>query len=327
MSGRRPTVEEPLPRGIATVLASIPTTARDAFGSLNKIVSAGFRTARYHRPLLTTQVVGETEFKLWAQAGHPTAQRIYGGLAKKKAVYEEIMVECLRQILDAFPAPVFMDVGAFMGYYACYVATYRNDRVPVYALESNPDYCATIRRSIAENGFQKVALLDAVLSDQTEILYVVKETVSREKVPGAKAIRAVTFDELCEERGIVPTVLKVDVHGAEGKVLAGARRALRESARFVLLELHPDDDLEKYSPGYTRHDVLTLLEETGFKNHLIGGFRDKRSPERRAFHDTGKVQFVEITKDNRDVIFFDRNIDLFIFSVRDFDIQEIPCFS
>ena len=47
-----------------------------------------------------------------------------------------------------------MDVGAFLGYYACYASALFGDREQVYAVESNPLFANTIRESFASTGFR-----------------------------------------------------------------------------------------------------------------------------------------------------------------------------
>lgn len=72
-----------------------------------------------------------------------------------------------------------------------------------------------------------------------------------------------------------------------------------------------------------RQDVLSILENSGFKNYLIGGFRFKRSPEKKKFDQTGKVSYLEITRENKEIIFYDRFVDMFIFSIKGHNISDL----
>jgi hypothetical protein len=69
------------------------------------------------------------------------------------------------------------------------------------------------------------------------------------------------------------------------------------------------------------------LEQCGFRNYLIGGFRFKRSPEMMFYEQTGRIKYIQITEANKELLFFDRVVDVFIFSARDFDIRLFPCFA
>jgi FkbM family methyltransferase len=285
----------------------------------------GAKRARYYWDVLTRQKIGDIEFKLWVKGGHLTGQKVYLDLEKGKDPYEQLMVEALRSALDVTNKPVFMDIGAFMGYFACYVSSYTKGQFPVYVAESNPDYTKVIRKTVKENGFLNMHVFDAVLSDKEEILSVYKESVTKDN-PRGKKLQGITLDGLCRENAIMPNILKVDVDGSEGKVFNGAKKILKESVNFILLEFHPDDYLQRCSDGITRQEILSLLEGHGFKNYLIGGFRFKRSPEMEKFKKTGLMSYVEITPENKELLFFDRFIDLFMFSVKNHDIRSLKGF-
>lgn len=310
------------------IFALLPKSIRHSFRFLFEKLHQAFRDSDCYFATVTEQKVGEDRFKLWITRRHYKAYKTYTELEQQKTVYEEIMMECMKRILDALDFPVVLDLGAFMGYYALYCARHCKDikkHAKVYAFESNPVYVDTILRSITDNDFDNVKAYSAVLSDVEEELFVCKEMVTKNDI-GGKCIRAETLDSICEKDSIKPNIMKLDVHGAEGKVLAGAKVVLRNSINVVLFELHPDGFLEKYSPGYTRTSILEGLKACGFALYLVGGFRYKRALERDRFYKTGKISYVEITENNRDLIFFDRHVDMFIIGTREFDIKTLPCF-
>ena len=62
-----------------------------------------------------------------------------------------------------------------------------------------------------------------------------------ERVPMASDggnVRVMPFDDVCEEQGIRPDVVKIDVFGAEGDVLRGMKKALRNGVSHLFCELH-----------------------------------------------------------------------------------------
>ncbi len=305
--------------------AFLPKFIREFLIFITQRMYEGAKRARYYWDVLTHQKVGDVEFKLWVKGGHLTGQKAYLDFEKGIDSYEQLMVESLRSVLDITKEPVFMDIGAFMGYYACFVSSYLKDKYPVYALESNPDYSKVIRKTVKENGFSNMHVFDAVLSDKEEILSVYKESVTKNN-PLGKKLHSITLDGICRQNAIKPNILKVDVDGSEGKVFKGASKILQESVNFILLEFHPDDYLKRCSDGITRYEILSLLEGYGFKNYLIGGFRFKRSPEMEKFKKTGIMSYVEITPENKELLLFDRFIDLFMFSVKNHDFRSLKGF-
>ena len=42
--------------------------------------------------------------------------------------------------------PIFADIGAFVGHYSCYVSKFLKYEKPIYALESNKEFCNDIKK-------------------------------------------------------------------------------------------------------------------------------------------------------------------------------------
>jgi hypothetical protein len=55
----------------------------------------------------------------------------------------------------------------------------------------------------------------------------------------ARTVRAVTLDTFCAEHGLQPTLVKLDVDGAEARVLRGATSFLAARRGVLLIEVHP----------------------------------------------------------------------------------------
>jgi hypothetical protein len=96
---------------------------------------------------------------------------------------------------------------------------------------------------------------------------------------GGEDVPFTTIDRLCEERGIVPSIVKIDVEGAEADVIRGARATLSAHRPIVCLEVH-FDVLEQ-----RRASAGALLEELaaiGYRfespsGHPLGLWRLRRS--------------------------------------------------
>src|SRR5262249_42628283 len=75
-----------------------------------------------------------------------------------------------------------------------------------------------------------------------------------------------TVDAFCNEHQLTPDVLKIDVEGAEGKVLRGAKEFLAKRHGHIVLELHPWvlADL-----GERSDDVLAELASLGWTSTKI----------------------------------------------------------
>ena len=63
-------------------------------------------------------------------------------------------------LFDFSNAKIFLDIGSFIGYYACFVLKYFNQKIKVYAIESNEKYCNYIEKSIGINNFDNVEVIN-----------------------------------------------------------------------------------------------------------------------------------------------------------------------
>lgn len=128
--------------------------------------------------------------------------------------------------------------------------------------------------------------------------------------------KSITFDSLCQVYNIKPDIIKIDVHGAEGKVIAGMKVMLKKRIKFVLLELHPDAYLRNYSTGIGRREILSIFFEQGFNLFFVNGHRYLNYYERKDYIRNKKIRAVPITEENQEALFIDRFTDVFVLAVK-----------
>lgn len=269
----------------------------------------------YGKSLLTTVRIGKEEFKMWIKGGLIEAQKSAKDNMETGAEYEFIMVECLKKLLNYLEAPVFIDIGAYMGYYCCLTAKLLKDKSFVYGIESNHEYCSFVEKSIKENKYENVRIFNYILSDKIEMLTSYEDTVIPACEKGNQS-KTITFDNWCQNYNIKPDILKIDVHGAEGKVIAGMKNMLKEQIKFVLLELHPDDYLKNYSMGIGRREILSIFFQAGFNLYFVNGHRYLNFYERKEYIRKKKIKAILITLENQEALFIDRFTDVFVLAVK-----------
>lgn len=227
--------------------------------------------------------------------------------------YEAVMVAILTRLLDTLDAPVFVDLGAFIGYYTCFVAKRLHGRATVFAVESNVRFIENLEETLRLNKLDNVRLFHAALSDHVEQVWADGTAVVREGASSnGLAMTTTTFDTLCADAGLRPNIAKMDVHGAEGKIIGGMPHVLSHSLEYLLLELHPNAYLRKYGPGITRMRILDLLEEAGFRTYYVAGHRYTWSDGMQVFFDTGRFAYQPLTRQTRGMLLFDRHNQMFI---------------
>ena len=153
------------------------------------------------------------------------------------------------------PSDVILDVGAFVGIYAVLAARWSGPRGRVVAFEPTPSSAEVARRHFAFNGLEpeRVQLVEAAVSDRAmraplhqydahAMPYVnsLAAAVDTDARPATVDVTVVTIDEVCRDLKVVPTVIRMDVQGAEIQALRGARATIRSAARLSLVvEMHP----------------------------------------------------------------------------------------
>jgi FkbM family methyltransferase len=293
------------------------------FGAM--VFADELRRANCDRPaaLAVPITTGEVRFTLVAPDDFASQCKLALDLwfSYRNKVYEPVMLACLTRLLGRTGTPRFMDVGAFLGYYACYASALFGGREEVYAIESNPLFANAIRESARVNGFSQMRVFQAALSDQVEPVCIQGLTVSHDASSGGVTM---TLDDLCDRQHLRPKIIKMDVHGAEGKIVLGMRDTLAE-VECMLLEMHPLPFMQWYSPGVTRTAMLDALEDSGLTLYYVAGHRA---------NDEGFACFEELLagagysyrkldRQARNLLLFDRRDDEFVLALRHDDIGSL----
>jgi FkbM family methyltransferase len=177
------------------------------------------------------------------------------------------------------PGAVLFDVGAHVGWYALHAAA-RYPDARVVAFEPVARSCALLRENVALNRLTNLTICAFGLADRPgeRPVYVpagLPTAASSADLTGAGVAHEATFrslDDVADELGLTPDVIKIDVEGAELAVLRGAARTLARRP-VVYCEMlrkwtaahgsHPDETLRfMASHGYTCHyrDGVTTRE-------------------------------------------------------------------
>jgi FkbM family methyltransferase len=241
---------------------------------------------------------------------------------KSGKVYEPKMLACLTRLLQHTTTSQFMDIGAYFGFYACYASALFGARQEVHAIESNPLYANAIRESARVNGFSQLRVFQSALSDQVEPISIQGVTVHRD----ANSLDAtITLDDLCDREHLRPTIIKMDVHGAEGKIVLGMRETLAK-VDCMLLEMHRLPLMQEYSPGVTRTAMLNALEDAGLTLYYVAGHHANKFASKTDFQEllTGTAySYRKLDRQARDLLLFDRREDEFVLALRHDDVESL----
>jgi FkbM family methyltransferase len=167
------------------------------------------------------------------------------------------------------PGMVAYDIGANAGFYTLAFSRLVGPSGQVWAFEPFPENAANLLRHLELNRVSNATLLQAAVSDRTELArFQAGPNNSAGKLGSGAAGHALitaSLDELIERHGLPsPDIVKMDVEGAEGQVLAGARKLLRIRTTTFLIALHGDKPMR---------DCIAILEEHGYEVRAMDGTR------------------------------------------------------
>jgi FkbM family methyltransferase len=159
--------------------------------------------------------------------------------------YEPKTTDCLARLLA--PGGVFVDIGANHGYFSLLASALTGPSGRVFAFEPNPAVFAQLRTHVRLNGFEaRITTLDLALADVSDAdarLFVSRVSTNSglsSLTPSAAAfgrgslsrnetvaVRVETFDRWLATSGLSRVdVVKIDVEGAEHRVVAGMAGSL-----------------------------------------------------------------------------------------------------
>jgi len=140
------------------------------------------------------------------------------------------------------PGVTCLDVGANAGFYTLMFSKLTGDRGRVHAFEPLPLNCNYVEEHVAANHRHNVQLHKVAVSDlDGEARFECRASRSMGSLSstGSLSVQCVRLDTLFEAGAIgEPGVIKIDVEGAEYRVLKGARRLLSGAGISVLLATH-----------------------------------------------------------------------------------------
>ena len=184
------------------------------------------------------------------------------------------------------PGGCFYDVGAHIGFYSLLAARLVGQTGAVIAFEPDTDNAEILRQNAARNGLQ-ICVVSAAVSNQDGTIRFQRSTgdgpsrmsgmVIRDNLPAAKESEivccpAVSLDGFSSSHR-PPTLVKIDVEGAEIQVLEGARSLLETKKPVLIIEVHHQKDLPAVHSilsglGYALEPLRLEAAKIGARNYL-----------------------------------------------------------
>jgi FkbM family methyltransferase len=173
------------------------------------------------------------------------------------------------------PGDRVLEIGCHHGFMTMFLANLVRDSGYICAVEAAPENALVAQAQVTLNDLGRSCIvINRAGSDSKGTVELVRGDNARntngQVVNGAGSdapkvsVETVTGDELDRKYGPF-TLLKIDVEGFEGKVLAGCREILKRRPK-IALELHPAE-LGKFGAGI--EDILRLLDIAEYEGTMI----------------------------------------------------------
>lgn len=176
------------------------------------------------------------------------------------------------------PDWVFFDVGANFGYYAMVVSAASQGRARVYAFEPLASNFHLLARNKHLNEFDRVTPVKLALSDRAGAVDFFVPPVSCSGVGRlvdgplddphgyVDKVQATTLDAFVAQRGVRRMdFLKIDVEGAELRVLRGGAETLRRLRPTIMIEFFPQGLAALHASAAELLDAILALGYSPFR--------------------------------------------------------------
>jgi FkbM family methyltransferase len=173
---------------------------------------------------------------------------------------------------------VILDIGANIGYFTLLAARYVPEGGRVVAVEPDRRNADLLSESVALNGYVNVDIERIAIGDASGSATIFRDRRNRGGTSlfasniaeplGSDVVPMTTVDQLVEEKSLERVdLIKIDVQGAEGLVLEGARTTLERWHPTVVFEYWPTG---LSASGRSESQPLALLQGRGYVVAIVG---------------------------------------------------------
>lgn len=183
-------------------------------------------------------------------------------------------------ILNLAPGDRFLDIGAHYGYFTLLAAEIVGERGKVLSFEPSGKSFHLLKENTTAAA--NISILNKAVSNVKGILSFYEfenlyseyssadvsqfenEAWFQAARPQKVEVEALTIDHVTRDKSFIPTIIKIDVEGAENLVIEGATDFLKNNSPMLVMEY-----LEPKRKNDTHKQALTLLLNLGYQPHLI----------------------------------------------------------
>lgn len=203
--------------------------------------------------------------------GYSTARDYLAG------IYEPVVTSTILQYCK--PGSKVCDIGAHYGYFAMMMAQNVGESGQCIAFEPSNDNYQKIQKSIEINKLTNICIEQYAVSDHDgTVRFILHDNSFMGHINDdesfqtntaqikSEEVKTCTLDTYCTDKDLHPiSFIKIDVEGAEKRVLDGATMTIQNDLPVLLIEIHTFMDLETNA-----RPIIIQLNERGYKVYHLG---------------------------------------------------------
>jgi FkbM family methyltransferase len=181
--------------------------------------------------------------------GELKGSRLWVDLSSEKYYWLGTHEERVQEFVAEHVKPGFVvyDIGAHIGFFTLLFSSLAGTAGRVYAFEPLPQNFDRLTANIEANGLSNVEACSLAISDEEGSATLVVDDSSlkghlAEMKPGGAEnvvrVEARTIDAMVCHAARIPDLLKIDVEGAEGRVMRGAAQTIQACRPRLIIEIH-----------------------------------------------------------------------------------------
>lgn len=172
------------------------------------------------------------------------------------------------------PGSVVYDIGANVGFYSLLGSALVGKRGKVIAFEPMPRNLRYLYHHLKLNHINNVIVVEAAVSDKTGVdTFVIGESPAEGFLGSGNGIQVQTVcldEKVAAQELPVPDLMKIDVEGAEEKVLMGAANLIEKHHPLIFLSTHGE---------VIQQNCIKFLLEHGYSLKAVGAGSVEASDE------------------------------------------------
>ena len=164
-------------------------------------------------------------------------------------VFTAFMIFARREYGEINPGQTVVDIGGNTGIFSLYAAVSGASKIAVY--EPSSEACVTIRRNIAENGFDRITSLHQRCIDSEshhQVRFPTTSSIFNKPLTGDQAadsqpnelVETISLHDILQDFPNGLDMLKIDCEGCEYTMLLDADPSLLRRINAIRLEYHDD---------------------------------------------------------------------------------------